>query len=382
MKDNELIGGVENSVPESKTKAVKDENIKDEQRAKILSIAVLVVVVLTIWYMMDIVFITFILVYLFYNLLSGVQKKLFSKLPFNVPNGLVLALLYIVFIGILVILGSEVVPKAAVWVTAFTEQIINFDIEAFKSALSPRLAEAINNFDLDSGFNYLVTLLITKLGEFSARIGSLTFSLIVSMLLSFVIVVEKDDIVEFGKRVEDSKISFIYNYFMIFGGNFCKTFGKVMKVQLIIALVNSALSMIGLKFIGFEAIVPFGVMIFVLGLIPVAGVIISLFPLCIMAFNIGGIIKIVEVCIMVCVLHAIEAYILNPKLMSAKTRLPVCFVFIILLVGEHYMGVWGLIMGVPIFIFIMSMFDVDYAIVREKKQKLRVDNWRKKFSGK
>ena len=376
MKDNELIGGVENSVPESKTKAVKDENIKDEQRAKILSIAVLVVVVLTIWYMMDIVFITFILVYLFYNLLSGVQKKLFSKLPFNVPNGLVLALLYIVFIGILVILGSEVVPKAAVWVTAFTEQIINFDIEAFKSALSPRLAEAINNFDLDSGFNYLVTLLITKLGEFSARIGSLTFSLIVSMLLSFVIVVEKDDIVEFGK------ISFIYNYFMIFGGNFCKTFGKVMKVQLIIALVNSALSMIGLKFIGFEAIVPFGVMIFVLGLIPVAGVIISLFPLCIMAFNIGGIIKIVEVCIMVCVLHAIEAYILNPKLMSAKTRLPVCFVFIILLVGEHYMGVWGLIMGVPIFIFIMSMFDVDYAIVREKKQKLRVDNWRKKFSGK
>lgn len=382
MKDNELIGGVENSVPESKTKAVKDENIKDEQRAKILSIAVLVVVVLTIWYMMDIVFITFILVYLFYNLLSGVQKKLFSKLPFNVPNGLVLALLYIVFIGILVILGSEVVPKAAVWVTAFTEQIINFDIEAFKSALSPRLAEAINNFDLDSGFNYLVTLLITKLGEFSARIGSLTFSLIVSMLLSFVIVVEKDDIVEFGKRVEDSKISFIYNYFMIFGGNFCKTFGKVMKVQLIIALVNSALSMIGLKFIGFEAIVPFGVMIFVLGLIPVAGVIISLFPLCIMAFNIGGIIKIVEVCIMVCVLHAIEAYILNPKLMSAKTRLPVCFVFIILLVGEHYMGVWGLIMGLPIFIFIMSMFDVDYAIVREKKQKLRVDNWRKKFSGK
>ena len=382
MKDNELIGGVENSVPESKTKAVKDENIKDEQRAKILSIAVLVVVVLTIWYMMDIVFITFILVYLFYNLLSGVQKKLFSKLPFNVPNGLVLALLYIVFIGILVILGSEVVPKAAVWVTTFTEQIINFDIEAFKSALSPRLAEAINNFDLDSGFNYLVTLLITKLGEFSARIGSLTFSLIVSMLLSFVIVVEKDDIVEFGKRVEDSKISFIYNYFMIFGGNFCKTFGKVMKVQLIIALVNSALSMIGLKFIGFEAIVPFGVMIFVLGLIPVAGVIISLFPLCIMAFNIGGIIKIVEVCIMVCVLHAIEAYILNPKLMSAKTRLPVCFVFIILLVGEHYMGVWGLIMGVPIFIFIMSMFDVDYAVVREKKQKLRVDNWRKKFSGK
>ncbi|MCI8631386.1 MAG: AI-2E family transporter [Firmicutes bacterium] len=375
MKDDELKNYAEEAAAENKVK--KDEELRDERRAKILSVAVLTIVVITIWYMMDIVFITFILVYLFYNLLHGIQARVLSKLSFSVPNGFVLTLLYIAFIGFLVILGSEFVPKAAVWATTFTEQIMNFDTEAFKNALNPRLAEAISNLDFDSGFNYIVTMLITKIGEFSARVGALTFSLLVSMLLSFVIVIEKDDIVEFGKRVENSKISFIYNYLMVFGGNFCKTFGKVMKVQIIIAFVNSVLSMIALKFIGFEAIVPLGVMIFALGLIPVAGVVISLFPLCIMAFNIGGLIKIVEVCAMVCVLHAIEAYILNPKLMSAKTRLPVCFVFIILLVGEHYMGVWGLIMGVPIFIFIMSMLDVDYAIVREKKQKPPAEEWQK-----
>lgn len=375
MKNDELRDCADGAASESENTLSEKKN--DEMRAKVLSFAVLAVVVLTTWYMMDLVFITFILVYLFYNLLSFVQNRLLAKLSFKVPNGFVLTVLYLLFIGLLVILGSEFVPKAAVWVANFSEQIINFDTEAFKNSLNPRLAEAISNLDFDSGFNYIVTILITKIADFSTRVGSLTFNLLVSMLLSFVIVIEKDDIVEFGKRVENSKISFIYNYFMLFGGNFCKTFGKVMKVQIIIAVVNSVLSMIALTFIGFDAIVPLGVMIFALGLIPVAGVVISLFPLCIMAFNIGGIIKIVEVCIMVCILHAVEAYILNPKLMAARTRLPVCFVFMILLVGEHYMGVWGLIMGVPIFIFLMSMFDVDYAIVHEKKPKPPANEWQK-----
>ena len=49
----------------------------------------------------------------------------------------------------------------------------------------------------------------------------------------------------------------------------------------------------------------------------------------------------------------------------------------ILLVGEHYMGVWCLIMGVPIFIFLLSMFDVDYAIVHEKKPKPPANEWQK-----
>ncbi len=61
-------------------------------------------------------------------------------------------------------------------------------------------------------------------------------------------------------------------------------------------------------------------MIFVLSLIPVAGVIISLVPLCLIAFNIGGLAKVVSVLIMVAVIHCIESYILNPKLMSSKTK--------------------------------------------------------------
>ncbi len=165
-----------------------------------------------------------------------------------------------------------------------------------------------------------------------------------------------------------SRISFIYDYWITFGGNFCNTFGKVMKVQVTIALINSIISIILLTILGFPQVMSLGVMIFLLGLIPVAGVAISLIPLSIIAFNIGGISKVVAVILMVLLIHGLEAYILNPKLMSDKTELPVCFVFIILLVGEHYMGVWGLLIGVPIFIFLLNAMKVNYSDSHKKEK--------------
>ena len=133
-----------------------------------------------------------------------------------------------------------------------------------------------------------------------------------------------------------------------------------MKVQITIALVNSIASMIALALMGFPGVPALGIMIFCLGLIPVAGVIVSLIPLSILALSIGGWVKLIEVIIMICVLHAIEAYLLNPKLMSSKTNLPVSFTLIILLVGEHYLGVWGLLIGVPLFLFLMKLLEVEY----------------------
>ena len=50
----------------------------------------------------------------------------------------------------------------------------------------------------------------------------------------------------------------------------------------------------------------------------VAGVIISLFPLCMIAYNIGGIMYVVYILVIVTVIHALESYVLNPKFMSQK----------------------------------------------------------------
>jgi predicted PurR-regulated permease PerM len=110
---------------------------------------------------------------------------------------------------------------------------------------------------------------------------------------------------------------------------------------------------------GFPKLLAIGAMVFVLGLIPVAGVIISLIPLSIIAFNIGGIIKVLYVLIMVLMLHGLESYLLNPKFMSVKTKLPVFLIFLILIISEYLMGVWGLLIGIPLFMFILDMMGLD-----------------------
>lgn len=99
-------------------------------------------------------------------------------------------------------------------------------------------------------------------------------------------------------------------------------------------------------------------MIFLLGLVPVAGVFISLIPLCVVAYGIGGFRTIIYVLILVAVLHTLESYILNPKLMAHNTKLPVFVTFLVLIIAENIFGIWGLIVGIPIVVFILDLLDV------------------------
>lgn len=143
-----------------------------------------------------------------------------------------------------------------------------------------------------------------------------------------------------------------------FGKKFVLTFGKVLEAQVIIALVNCILTTIGLWILSFPQLLGLSLMVFVLGLIPVAGVIISLIPLLTIGYTIGGYPYIIILIIFICIIHAIEAYILNPKLMSSKTNLPVFFTFIVLIFSEHFFGVWGLIIGIPVFVFLLDILQV------------------------
>ncbi len=335
-----------------------DNNMK----GRIISLAFITGIFITIWYMLDIVLLTFILTFVFYHLIAWIQRrpKPSTLITFQAPDGFVLAVLYTLFLLILVFASIVLVPKLADFFTDLANILINFNIDAVKASVNPRMAKVIANID----FNTYLTNAGEMLATGIAAVGGFGISMFISLILSFFILLEKKKIQRFGERLGKSRISFLYDYLITFGANFCDTFGKVMKVQVTIALINSSLSII----MGFPQILGLGVMIFLLGLIPVAGVIISLLPLCLIAFNLGGISKVVAVIVMVILLHAMEAYVLNPKLMSNKTELPVCFVFIILLVGEHYMGVWGLLIGVPIFIFLLNAMEVDYTDLNKKKK--------------
>ncbi|MDD2218371.1 MAG: AI-2E family transporter [Eubacteriales bacterium] len=349
-----------------------------ERRAKIISIIVLSLLLITVWNMLDLVLMTFVLCFVFYVATKKI-KDFFLEMGIRIPIAGTLALLYVIFITLVVVGIGLFIPSAIARVTEIVNVIIKFDWAAFNDALSPRLSRALTVIDM-SPYISEVTVYLTKfMTDLSTIIAHMAITLSLAILLSFLILLERNKIALFGEYLAKSQISDFYTYFVSFGQNFCATFGKVMKVQLTIAFVNCVLSVFAFKFIGLPDVIALGIMIFFLGLIPVAGVIISLIPLSAIAFNTGGIVMVIEVLATIAVLHAVEAYLLNPKLMANKTQLPVCFVFSILLVGEHYMGVWGLLIGVPIFIFMMDALGVKYEQgMREQKQKKKIPRQRNK----
>lgn len=319
-------------------------------------LVLLTMVVVTVWGMLDLVLLTFIITFLFYHLQRMIRRRLGKKISDKLPNGLLLFILYIIVLGVLALLSISFFPRLLLQITEIANLFINFDYNSMRDSLNPKLAQLLGEIDINQYISQAGTLLIGSV----ASIGAFGLNLLFGFLLSFMILLEKDKIYRFGETMKTSKIAFVHNYIMKFGGNFVNTFGKVMKVQVTISFVNCILSIITLAILGFPSIMGLGIMIFFLGLIPVAGVIISLIPLCLIGYATGGFKLVIAVIIMIIVIHGVEAYILNPKLMSNRTSLPVCFVFIILLVSEHYLHVWGLLIGVPLFIFLMKSFEVDY----------------------
>ncbi|MDR2457612.1 MAG: AI-2E family transporter [Clostridiales Family XIII bacterium] len=300
---------------------------------------------------------TFLISFIFFNLQKKSKKICKKILPINIHENIILIILYLLGLFVLTCLAIYLVPIIIKSLFLISSNFRYFNIDTLTRNFDPRIAGIINNIDWNSYLSKLAEF-ITSLAIEMSRIG---INIFFAFIISFLFLFEKKKLYRLAYAARDSKIGFIYNDFFFFSKTFTKAFTDVMKVQLIVASVNAIISCIVLLMLGFPEVFGLTIMIFALGLIPVAGVIISIIPLSIIGFNTGGISLVLAVIIMIIIIHAIEAYILNPKIMSHKVQLPVCIVFLTLIFSEQIIGVWGLLIGVPIVVFLLKIFSVDYA---------------------
>lgn len=327
--------------------------IRRDSVIKILLMTSLIIFSILIRSILNLVLLTFMITYLA-NSLQGFLLKHINKV-IKVNPTIITIIMYILMTATVVILAVTYIPIAISESVLILDKMeyINFtkDAKGAMLYLSPIFAQIDIASYAKAGIQSIM-LFVTNFGKWS-------LNFFMALLLSLVFILEKDTILKFVYKFKHSKVSVAYNYFSYFGNNFLNSFGKVIQAQIMIALANTLLSVIGLTIMGFPQLFALAFMIFILSLVPVAGVFISLIPLCLIAFKIGGLIKVVFVLIMIFIIHAIESYVLNPKLMSDNTNLPIFFTFVTLIVSEHFMGIWGLLLGIPIFIFILDLIGVD-----------------------
>jgi predicted PurR-regulated permease PerM len=139
----------------------------------------------------------------------------------------------------------------------------------------------------------------------------------------------------------------------------------VVRGQLLICLVNGALTAVGFALVGLKYWPVLALIATVLSLIPIFGVIVSSVPavaigltqgIGIAAFVLGWIV----------VIHQIEANFLNPKIMGDAAKLHPVLVIFSLIVGEHFFHALGALLAVPVMSIAQSLFLHFRAIVEER----------------
>ena len=127
---------------------------------------------------------------------------------------------------------------------------------------------------------------------------------------------------------------------------------------MIIGLVNTVLTTTALAVLHFPYLWGFAILIFILGLVPVFGLVVSLVPLILTAFVTGDEKTVLAICVWILFIHLFEAYVLHPRLMSQRTHMPILVILVNLIVMEHFIGPWGLIIGLPLLTFALDFFDI------------------------
>lgn len=193
-----------------------------------------------------------------------------------------------------------------------------------------------------------VTDFLDKLKGIGTPLIGIGSAFLLSLLFSFLIVLDMPKLKRSVTSLANTKLRFIYVEVADSIHDFGVVLGRALEAQLFIALLNTTLTAIGLYSMGLENIVFLSMVVFFCSFIPVAGVFLSSTPICLVALQSHGLNMMLIAIGLILVIHFIEAYILNPRIFGHHLHMNPVMVLIVLTIAGKLFGVWGLVLGLPI----------------------------------
>lgn len=201
----------------------------------------------------------------------------------------------------------------------------------------------------DSGSaNVLLSILPLAFRLLGSTLAVGSFFLL-SLLFSFLIVLDLPNLANGARHLRDTRLRFVYDEVSDNVFRFGRVLGQALEAQLMIAILNTALTAIGLYLFKMPNIAFLSAVVFICSFIPVAGVFISSVPICLQTLTVkGDFVWVLYMIGFITLIHMIEAYILNPRIYGAHLKMNPVLVLSILVITHHLFGMWGLVLGVPV----------------------------------
>jgi predicted PurR-regulated permease PerM len=130
----------------------------------------------------------------------------------------------------------------------------------------------------------------------------------------------------------------------------------VVRGQLVICCVNGVLSAIGFALFGLKYWPILAIVAALMSIVPIFGSILSAIPAVMIGLT-QGLWTALSVLIWIIGIHQIEANLLNPKIIGAAAKIHPVLVVLALITGEHFFGIWGALLGVPVLSIVQGVFN-------------------------
>jgi predicted PurR-regulated permease PerM len=301
------------------------------------------------------VFITYILCFLFH----GVIERLAVKT--RLPRPLWATIVYLVFVTVVLTILSSVLPKLGAESTAFLKKLPD-TLESLRQHLDqwawlvPDMAAPIAKVKDYLALESLVgvkaeTLFTLAVNSFN-QISNYVSTFLLGTLFSFLIMLDFPNLRAKTISLRNSRLHDIYDVTARSVVRFAVVVGMGFRAQMMIAAVNTILTAIGMYFLGIPPVALLSTVVFFCGLIPVLGTFISSAPIVLVAVNTTGPGHALWAIVMIIIVHTIETYILNPRVVAAMFKISPLVTLMILYVGHKLFGLWGMVLGVPVSVFI------------------------------
>jgi predicted PurR-regulated permease PerM len=340
---------------------------------------IVIAILFLLRHMFPIFFLTFVLSYIG-NTAVGALTRRYGRRKLNV------VIVYMLFLAIITAVALLVVPRMMNEARNLVRQYITTEaareaqgdpapdenllqreahelVDSFIVTLAGK--ETFDGFRTSDAYAMIIARVDKSLATTSQRVAGavmtfanqavmFAFQFLISIIISFLLIWDLPKTRERLARFAHGRTADIYAEVAPGAIAFGTMLGRAFEAQSIVAVVNSILSMMVFLLLGLPSIALLVMIVFVCSYIPILGMILSTIPAAFLAFKLGGGPHVLWLVVGILVIHAVEAYMLNPLIYGRHLKLHPVAVLAILIVAEHLFGVWGLLLGVPISAFILK----------------------------
>ncbi len=130
----------------------------------------------------------------------------------------------------------------------------------------------------------------------------------------------------------------------------------VVRGQLAICCVNGVLSAIGFALFGLKYWPILALVAALMSIVPIFGSIMSAIPAVLIGLT-QSLATALLVLLWIVGIHQIEANLLNPKIIGTAAKIHPVLVVLALITGEHFFGIWGALLAVPVLSLVQGIFN-------------------------